>query len=191
MIAQLLQRKWLAVIAVAAIQSLVLGWMVFDRVVLLRTGKEVVLDVVPVDPRSLFRGDYVILGYDISSVEGRLLSGAIDSGQVLYVTIAMDADAKWKPVAISPAWPAKIEPGQMVLKARSETTVANATSPPAIIRVRYGIESYFVPEGTGRVLETQVRDRRIAALVAVDRSGNSAIKGLKVDGQTIYEEAPF
>jgi len=59
------------------------------------------------------------------------------------------------------------------------------------VRVRYGIESYFVPEGTGKALETQVRDRRIAALVAVDRGGNSAIKGLKVDGKTIYEEAPF
>ena len=57
---------WLAIAAVAVGQALVLGWMIWDRTSLLANGREVVLDVVPVDPRSLFRGDYVILGYDIS-----------------------------------------------------------------------------------------------------------------------------
>ena len=37
--------------------------MVFQRAAILRDGKEVRLEVVPVDPRDLFRGDYVVLGY--------------------------------------------------------------------------------------------------------------------------------
>ena len=34
----------------------------------LKTGREIILETVPVDPRDLFRGDYVILSYGISTV---------------------------------------------------------------------------------------------------------------------------
>ena len=57
---------WIAIAVVALGQAAVLGWMIWDRASLLANGREVVLEVIPVDPRSLFRGDYVILGYDIS-----------------------------------------------------------------------------------------------------------------------------
>ena len=35
----------------------ILGYMVQDRVSLLRTGREIVLPIKPVDPRDLFKGD--------------------------------------------------------------------------------------------------------------------------------------
>ena len=35
----------------------------------LRTGTEVTLKTVPVDPRDLFRGDYVVLNYEISTLD--------------------------------------------------------------------------------------------------------------------------
>jgi uncharacterized membrane-anchored protein len=54
--------------------------------------------------------------------------------------------------------------------------------------VTYGIESYFVPEGRGRELERLVRDKRIAAVLAVDANGTAAIKGLAVDGRLVHEE---
>jgi uncharacterized membrane-anchored protein len=54
--------------------------------------------------------------------------------------------------------------------------------------VRYGIESFFVPEGTGRELEALVREKKLSALVAVDGDGNAGIKGLVVDGKRVYEE---
>ena len=34
----------------------------------LRTGTEVMLKTVPIDPRDLFRGDYVTLNYEISTL---------------------------------------------------------------------------------------------------------------------------
>ena len=49
--------------------------MVIDRVRLLKTGREITLPIVPVDPRDLFRGEYVRLGYDIGRVPLRLLDG--------------------------------------------------------------------------------------------------------------------
>ena len=47
---------WIAVAVVALGQAAVLGWMIWDRTSLLSNGREVVLEVIPVDPRSLFRG---------------------------------------------------------------------------------------------------------------------------------------
>ncbi len=57
--------------------------------------------------------------------------------------------------------------------------------------MRYGIESYFVPEGQGPRLEALARDKKMAALIAVDSGGNAAIKGLVIDGVLQYEEPLF
>ena len=57
--------------------------------------------------------------------------------------------------------------------------------------LRYGIESYFVPEGEGSRLEALARNRKLSVLVAVDNAGNAAIKGLIIDGKLQYEEPPL
>ena len=54
--------------------------------------------------------------------------------------------------------------------------------------VHYGIESYFVPEGTGKDLEKMVADKKIAAVIAVGANGKAAIKALMIDGQRVVEE---
>jgi len=59
------------------------------------------------------------------------------------------------------------------------------------VRVRYGIESYFVPEGQGRTLEALAREKKLASLIAVDGKGNAAIKGILIDGVLQYEEPLF
>ena len=60
-----------------------------------------------------------------------------------------------------------------------------------MVGVRYGIESYFVPEGGGERLEALAREKRMTALIAVDARGNAAIKGLIIDGVLQYEEPLF
>ena len=55
--------------------------------------------------------------------------------------------------------------------------------------MRYGIESFFVPEGKGLELEKAVRDKKIAARIAVDGKGRAAIKGLLVDGKAAARRA--
>jgi uncharacterized membrane-anchored protein len=54
--------------------------------------------------------------------------------------------------------------------------------------VRYGIESYFVRQGEGPRLEALARERKLSVLVAVDKAGIAAIKGLIIDGKLQYEE---
>ena len=39
---------------------------------------------------------------------------------------------------------------------------------PVVVGLHYGIESFFVPEGTGRELEKMVGEKKISALIAID-----------------------
>jgi uncharacterized membrane-anchored protein len=182
------RNPWLGIAAVAAIQAGVLCWMIWDRAHLLASGREIVLEVVPVDPRSLFRGDYVILNYDISRIEAPAGAEHFRQGTVVYVTLQKTVDGLWKMARWSAAPPPDTPADQVVLKGRIRYVSAAGRDTPEHASVRYGIESFFVPEGTGRELETLVRDKKLSALIAVDADGNAGIKGLVVDGKRVYEE---
>jgi uncharacterized membrane-anchored protein len=179
---------WLGIAAVAAAQAIVLGWMIWERAHLLATGREVVLDVVPVDPRSLFRGDYVILGYDMSRVAAPRGAPRPERGDDVYVTLQKGEDDKWAVVGTSVALPPAVQADQVVLKGRVNHVITASDQPTPQLTMRYGIESFFVPEGTGRELEALVRQKKLSALIAVDNAGNAGIKGLMVDGKRVYEE---
>lgn len=182
------KKLWLAVAAVAGLQTAALGWMVFERIKLLQTGREIVLPIVPVDPRSLFRGDYVRLSYDVTRLPGQLLTGDVSRGEWLYVTIERKADETYAPVAVSRTLPSEIGPEQNVLRGRVQSSLRGGRAGTGDVFMHYGIESYFVPEGKGLELEEMARDRKLAAVIAVDRHGSSAIKGLMIDGRLVYEE---
>ena len=70
------------------LQAALLGWMIADRALLLARGTEIRLTAVPVDPRDLFRGDYVVLSYPISRLRADRLEGAdeFSVGQTVYVS---------------------------------------------------------------------------------------------------------
>jgi uncharacterized membrane-anchored protein len=174
----------LAVVAIAVAQTAVLAYMVIDRVTLVHRGREIILPIIPVDPRDLFRGEYVQLSYGISTVPTTLAGGASPQrNEVLYVVVEKKAgDEAWQAVRATPTFPSDLNPDQVALK--GWVLFASATSET----VRYGIESYFVPQGEGRRLEALARNRKLAVLVAVDNAGNAAIKGLIIDGKLQYEE---
>ncbi len=191
------KRYGLLLALVALVQTGALVKIVYDREALLKSGREIVLPVQPVDPRDLFRGDYVILGYDISQVT---LPSAIESanlgvlrrGDPVYVTLQPVANGGWIVTGLAETYPSHGTAGGVTLKGR--VTYGPFTDPrsPSTgaqrVSVRYGIESYFVPEGTGRKLEADVREKKIQAIVAVGSDGTAAIKGLMIDGER--HEAP-
>lgn len=179
---------WRAIGVIVAAELLVLGAMVWDRVSLLANGREVVLDVVPVDPRSLFRGDYVILNYEISRIDGAKVEDTPGRGDVLYVTLAKDAAGKWQVARASGLRAAAATPDEVVLKARPRHGNRFHASSRSPVSVRYGIESFFVPEETGKALEKLVGEKRIRVRVAVGSDGTAALKGLEVDGRLVHRE---
>jgi uncharacterized membrane-anchored protein len=191
MIKYLTPTSWLAIALVALGQTAALATMVYGRVSLLKSGREIVAEVIPVDPRDLFRGDYVVLGYGFSR-EPVVVPAGTNAGDTLYVTLKpAAAPEQWDVVAASATLTEPADPTQVVLKGIVTYTTGGGTGEPLKAQMRYGIESYFVPEGTGRPFEQQVRDKKISAVLAVGRSGDVAIKALVIDGQRLAEEPPL
>jgi len=191
-----LARPALLAVLVAVVQTGALAAMVLDRAWHVASGREIVLPVIPVDPRSLFRGDYVILNYDISRVPAPVADGDRMSrdGEKLYVTLERrteGAKQTWAVVDTARAHGRPLTGDRIVLAARQVGPPYREPGGKRTLRVRYGIESYFVPEGTGRDLEQRVRAGTLSVVVAVDGQGSAAIKGLVLDGQVRYDEPLF
>lgn len=192
--------RWgLKLIALALAQTAVLGWMLWDRVAILQAPTEIRLTPLPIDPRDLFRGDYVTLRYGISTVPPEFLSALEDvrRGDRLWATIApappggdtepeTDPDAVeqnddgWRIVAISRERPPQPASPAVLLQGRA--------AQPRAYSIDYGVEWYFVPEGEGRRLETMIGDRALEVTLAVDGDGRAAIKALTAEGETVYVE---
>lgn len=167
----------IAFLVVVALQVLALAGMVVYKETTLRTGQEVVLQTLPVDPRDPFRGDYLVLRYVISSLNTRVLFpfvGTFEAGTTVYVRLEKHGDV-FDAVAVARRAP---DPEADLVVIRG--TVVNTQDGGRLLQVEYGIESYFVPEGQGLVLQ---RAQDIKAVVVVDGEGRAILKRLIVDGQ--------
>ena len=47
--------------------------------------------------------------------------------------------------------------------------------------LKFGIEAYYVEEGSGRAYEQAIRDRKLSAELAVTSSGQAALRGLRIE----------
>ncbi|MDP3255338.1 GDYXXLXY domain-containing protein [Bosea sp. (in: a-proteobacteria)] len=173
--------------------------LVESRAAILRSGTEIRLRTVPVDPRDLFRGDYVVLSYPMSTVAAAAGEAkGLRRGDRVYVTLARDAEGFAQAKAVAAMRPAVGE-GEVVIAGRVQSTGACALNEAGQadcgagagrLRVAYGLESYFVPQGEGRRIETTPK-ARIEVVAAVSADGAAAIKRLLIDSQLVYAEPPY
>ncbi len=157
-------------------QLCVLVGMIVFKAAPLVTGETVLLRVVPVDPRDLFRGDYVTLQYDFSRIPpggipelGTLNYGRKNDweGKTVFVSLVPEEDNKhWKMKSISTTQPTS---GKFI---RGEISGWN--------QISCGIESYFVQEGTGREYEEAARGQKLSAEVAIAADGRAALRKLHI-----------
>lgn len=61
--------KRIIVILIACLWVAVAAAFIFSKQIILKTGKTILLETLPVDPRDLLRGDYVVLSYKIGTLE--------------------------------------------------------------------------------------------------------------------------
>lgn len=186
-------------LATAVLLVLVLFALVEQRAQILRGGTEIRLKTVPIDPRDLFRGDYVVLAYPISTVEADTVGKAtFERGERVYVSLGRDEQGFAKAVGVSRDWP-RAGDGIVLIAGRIISTSACATNADGAfdcsgqrnrLRVAYGLESYFVPQGEGKAIETTDK-ARIEVVAAVSSSGEAAIKRLLIDGKPVYAEPPY
>lgn len=180
--------KTLRILLIVAIQTIALGWMILDRQHMLDSSRTVTLKVVPVDPRDLFRGDYVVLGYEISRLDLSKLGRptTVAPGNIIYVQLRR-VEGTWTAVALSNSYKQPSDT-EITLKAQVVSMDAPGTGGSQFITLSYGIESYFVPQGTGRAIEDAARKGTISVDAAVDDQGRAAIKAIRKDGQAVYVE---
>ncbi|MGB5950868.1 MAG: GDYXXLXY domain-containing protein [Parvibaculum sp.] len=193
-----------ALIILALLQTIIIGWIVADRMALLRSPDTVTLRTEPVDPRDLFRGDYVTLAYGISRLSLENLTGdkSFSEGETVYVALVPEGE-DWRAAGVWRDYPEKPD-GSKIIRGRIVDVIRNVPRVRALPRskkveevpceecvqltVVYGIESYFVPEGQGRKLEDARNAQALSVDVALARNGEAAIKGLRLDGELLYEE---
>lgn len=160
--------NWRIGLAVAA-QIVIMALVLAQPLMVSRNGSISWLETEKMDPRALFRGDYVILGYSLAQ---GILSDAqrrgMDSGQAVYVTISSERPARF--VAVSLERPTLSE-GQACLIGRVRGHGGGSVDFPQIAQ-------YFVPEGEGRALE-QARGRDLLAKVASNGDCKAVLLGLE------------
>jgi uncharacterized membrane-anchored protein len=180
--------------AAVLIQIVLLAAMVIDRAQILRNGVEVTLQTRPVDPRDFLRGDYVVLGYDISVVSAGPLKDQPSAGwaEVVYVKLAPNRDGIHEAVSVHNE-PVPVASPEALIRGRVVSGENCGQNRTACVKLglRYNLEKYFVPEGEGRKLEDLRNQRKLTVVAAVLPSGRAAIKRLLVDGEPVYEEPWF
>jgi uncharacterized membrane-anchored protein len=135
------------------------------------TGSVVYLETEKMDPRDLFRGDYVILGYKAAQniLPPELAQDAYKKGRPVYVTVTTDRPARFAAVDLHRPDP---QPGQACIVGRSRGVMSGGSVDfPQIAQ-------YFVPEGQGREIESQ-RGENLLARVAVTGRCNAVLLGLE------------
>ncbi|MCO5066122.1 MAG: GDYXXLXY domain-containing protein [Rhizobiaceae bacterium] len=189
-------RTLLPAALVALLQIGFLGWMIAGRAAVLRDGREVVLKVEPVDPRDLLRGDYVRLGYEIAQIPVGLVANIppvpASSGKApIFVRLAPGADGTWNVTRASFDTPLEPPPASGEVDIRGEVNLRSiAQSDGAVVRPTYGIERFYLPEGEGRRIEQDMRERPFFVKIAVGRDGAAQIKQF-LDGDTPLYTEPF
>lgn len=187
---------------VILIQTGVLLSMVWDRAAILNEGTPVLLKTEPVDPRSLFRGYYVDLNYEINRLELSRLEGDMAFKRWQQVFVALEKqNGHWSAASVFRAWPSVIG-DQVIIQGTIERIVYednlcefddDLTCKIKALIVRYGIDSYFIPEGDGGKIEELMRDNRdnFRVGVSVDSEGKAAIRGLLLSGDWLYQEPVY
>lgn len=163
--------------AVVVFQVLILAGEYLNAVYPLWTGKEVKLKTVPIDPRSLFRGNYARLNYAISRISSRDITGpdntttSLRNHEIVYVKLKQVADGYYVYDGASLAPPTT---GVFI---RGRIQVPRWQSTPTHYRVKYGIEAYFAPKDKALALEKELRGGAVATIMLA-ANGKAGLKAV-------------
>ncbi len=160
-----MSRKQFLIGFAVAFQVLAVASMVFSREWILATGEPYLFQTAPVDPRDIFRGDYVRLEYlfsrvPVERIDEAILQQGLHKGQKVYLSVSRDINGVTQGGRLSLSPPA----GKPYLAGRSTehwpSRYYGRAAPddhPATqfrpVSVKYGIEQYYVEQGAGREME--------------------------------------
>ena len=164
-------------VLVLALQTAWLLATVANQEFALSHGKIILLETHLVGPYDMLRGDYLILNYKISDVPATLFVPPVKNdlvpGTKIFVALALGTNQFYEITRVStneftPA------PDEVLMRGRSDYRLRNATNS---IHLTYGIENYFVPEGSGNPLG------KLTVQAIVPASGRARIKNVFLNGK--------
>ena len=125
------------------LQFFVLSGMYVSAALPLWTGSEIRVKTVPVDPRSLFRGNYARLSYEFSRFDRKQLpeNEVLRNGEVVYVVLKPDTDGLYAFSQLTLE-----QPGSGVFIRGRIYSRHNRMRGVGSLRIKYGIEAFFGPK---------------------------------------------
>lgn len=133
------------------------AWSVYEKEQTLKNGKLILLELAPVDPRSLFQGDYMRLDYAIT--RSAMSDSIAPKG---YFVVVPNENNVAKRIRIQ----GKIEP-----LGKDELPLRYAVTKEMFVKI--GAESYFFQEGTAEAFDSA----RYGGL-KIDKNGVGILVGL-------------
>ncbi|MBA3348481.1 MAG: GDYXXLXY domain-containing protein [Actinobacteria bacterium] len=133
-------------------------------------GEEIRLRAQPVDPLDIFRGNYVVLRYDISSLQ--VVREVRRGGQLCADLFQSSADT----YSARFAYPDPPPEGKTICgRARSDARGGES------VGIEYGIETYYASADRAREIESSIGSGQAYAVLDLDDDGSARIERLEFD----------
>lgn len=169
---------------IMGLQLLILAGMFVKAFYPLAIGKDVVLKVIPVDPRDIFRGDYAALNYNMGSLLLDSIPNDLDRnaryqyGDQVYVTLEQKGRF-YEPTGV---WGKHPEQAETVILGIVEYYDHYNHQ----LSLRYGIETFFANPEKAKMLEDLVSWRNADSVtvyvkVSVTSGGAARIRSIHCD----------
>ncbi len=136
--------------------------------------KEILVEVLPVDPRDFISGNYFILAYKFNDAwrfKKKYITYHLrkKKGQIIYATLEKK-DKYYLPTHISYTKPQKIKINQAIIKGKIGSYG----------NLEFGIEKYFINENKE---QPNARKDKIEVLLKIDNNFSPRIKELYINDQ--------
>jgi len=164
-----MKKQYVGLIGVLGLVLIVLFSFILYNQWPFMTGKKVVLATQPIDPFDPFRGQYMAINYEISSISD--VEGTTE-GDSVFISLKEDKQGIWRKESVSKSKPDK---GDFI---KGEVTSVYGNN----IRVEYGIEQFFFE----RNADLPTRNITVEAIVA--NSGRAKLVQLLHNGEPIKIE---
>jgi len=157
--------------AIVIFQIFVLAAEYANAVYPLWSGQEVRLKTIPIDPRSMFRGNYARLRYEISDIPGADINKERKprNGEIVYVKL------KATTAGIYSYQGASLKKPQDGMYIRGRIQTYSGLRRSGKYQVKYGIEALFAPKEKALRLEKDLRKQSVAK-VMLARNGKATLK---------------
>ena len=159
---------------IAVVWSLITLGICFYNENIFTKGEEVLLKIVPYDPRDFLRGDYVTLHYDIDNIElAADKRPEVNYEKTAYVILKRDEKGHGTAKDIQYSKPKD----ELFIKGHIRSVRFNKKTRKALYNMDYkNIDRYYLKEGSGRKLEKRLQKYGGYARIYIAPNGNARVK---------------